>query len=113
VAVIEEPHSRHCRDGGNAAMRRVVAYFADIAEMVHAAHVDVVDLERQKFQGTADRNHYLPQVDTGDDSRYSNNAVRADTESAVGVAAAVAVAVADAVAAAAAKRIRKSTLEHT
>jgi hypothetical protein len=109
VAVIEDPHSRHCRDGGNAVMHRVVAYSADIAEIVRAAHVDVVDSERQNFQGTADRNHYLPQVGTGDDSRDSNNAVRADTESAVGDAV---VAAADAVAAAV-KRIRKSTLEYT
>jgi hypothetical protein len=117
VAVIEEPHSRHCRDAGIAVMHRVVAYFADIAEIVRAAHVDVVDSERQKFQGTADRNHYLPQVDTGDDSLDNNNAVRADTESAVAVAvvaAAAAVVVADTVAdAAAVKRMRKSTLEHT
>ena len=119
MAVIEEPHSRHCKDGGNAVMHRAVAYYADIAEIVRAAHVDVVDSERQKFQGTADRNHYLPQVGTGDDSRDSSNAVRAGTETAVGVAAAAAVAdvvadaVVDAAAAAAAKGIRKSTLEHT
>lgn len=46
MAVIEESHSRHCRDGENAVMHRVVAYFADIAEIVRAAHVDVVDSER-------------------------------------------------------------------
>ena len=46
MAVIEEPHSRHCKDGGNAVMHRAVAYYADIAEIVRAAHVDVVDSER-------------------------------------------------------------------
>ena len=106
MAVIEEPHSHRYMDGGNAVMHRVVAYFVDIAESDLAVHVDVVDSGRQKFQGTADRNHYLPLVDTGDDSRDSNNAVRADTESAVGVADAAA-------AADTAKRIRKATLEHT
>lgn len=96
VAVIEDPRSHHCRDGGNAETHQVVACFADKATSSLATHVGVIDVvgsRRQKFQDTAGRDHYLWSVDTGGDSLDSNNAVRADTELAVGSAAATADAV--------------------
>lgn len=93
MAVIEDPRSHHCRGGGNAETHQVVACFADKTTRSLATHVgviDVVGLQRQKFQDTAGRNHYLWPVDTGGDSLDSNNAVRADTELAVGAAVAAA-----------------------
>lgn len=86
MTVIEDSRSHHCKDGGNAELHYVVACFADMSTTVRAARVDVVDSQRQEFQETVDRNYYLRHVDIADDSRNSNNAVMAGTDSAVGVA---------------------------